>query len=428
MISAIPVYVRRSLQSTGSMLLNYFKVSIRQIHRHKVYSAINILGLALGIASCVLIYLYVQNEFSYDTFHLHKDTLYRVYITEDPPERDAFSYVEAPWHLAEALEQSFPEIEQAVRMVIRSDVIQSQNKSYTQRYHLVDPDFFEIFSFPLLSGSRDSVLQNSSSVVLTESAAERYFGNQDPLGQLLSIKLGNAFFDFRVSGIARDAPPNSSIQFEMLIPLENARKYIANQALDNWFNVFFETYVLMSQPLLPSEMEAKLQSVVNTHYPEEDAEIVTLHLQPMSELHLSPNLPVGFEGSSDPLYSYILMAIALFILGVACINFMTLSVGRAATRAREVGVRKVLGASSLRVVWMFTFEFTKLVILANIIAWPLAFFVMKRWLLDFAYRTSLGVDKFILSALAALVIALLTVSFQSIRAALADPVQTLKYE
>jgi len=168
------------------MLKNFLKIAFRILRKNHVYSFINVFGLALGIASCILIYLYVQNELSYDKFQQNRESLYRVYITEDPPERDAFSYVEAPWNLAEALETSFPEIKQAVRLVVQSDVIRYEDKSYTQRYNLVDPDFFEMFTFPLLKGEKGTVLQNISSVVLTESCANKIFGNVDPLGRQLS--------------------------------------------------------------------------------------------------------------------------------------------------------------------------------------------------------------------------------------------------
>jgi putative ABC transport system permease protein len=338
------------------MFKNYIKIALRTLFKQKLYSIINIIGLAVGIASCILIYLFVQNELSYDAFHKNADRLYRVYIIEDLPERDPFSYVEAPWQLAEALEQSFPEVEHAVRLDVRTDIVRYQDKNFTQRYHLVDPDFFEIFTFPLAQGSQLEVLRSLSSVVLTESTAEKIFGQEDPLNKRLSIKLGNEYHDFVVSGIAKDMPGNSSIQFDILIPFDHVRNYVRERSLSNWFDVFFETYVLLERPLDANEMEQKLQEVVRTHYPERSVNMVSLHLQPMTNIHLNPGLPSGIEPPSNPMYSYILVGIAVLVLGVACVNFMTLAIGRSASRTKEVGVRKVLGAVKAQLIKQFLGE------------------------------------------------------------------------
>ncbi|HZX10203.1 MAG TPA: ABC transporter permease, partial [Acidobacteriota bacterium] len=338
------------------MFKSYLKVALRNIRKQKLFSFINIIGLAVGITACILIYFYVRHERSYDKFHENAERLYRVYITEDLPQRDPFSYVYTPFHLAEALEQTFPEVKQAVRLDVRTDIIRYRENTFSQRIHLVEPEFFEMFTFPLIQGSRQDALKNLNSVVLTQSTAQKIFGQTDPIDQRLSLKVGDSFHDFLVTGIAEDVPPNSSIQFEALIPFENVNKYRSPRALDQWFDVFFETYVLLNRPISASEMKEKLKSVVQNHYPERSVEMVTLHLQPITDIHLNPEIPSGFEQTSDPVYSLILMGIAVLVLMIACVNFMTLALGRSADRAKEVGARKILGALRPQIIKQFLGE------------------------------------------------------------------------
>ena len=335
------------------MFKNYLKIAIRNLIRNKIYSTINVLGLAIGIACCILIFLFVANELSYDSFHQNADKIYRVYVTEDLPERDPFSYSFTPAQMAGAMEQSFPEVVRAVRFESRTDNIRVGENSFSEQYSLADPDFFELFDFPLLQGNPQMALADLNSVVLTEEIADKFFGRTDVVGRLLSIKLGDKFHDFAVTAVAKNIPENSSVTFDLLIPWENARKFRSERQLNNWFNVFMETYVQMAERLDAVAIEEKLDTVVKNHYPERAHSMVTLHLQPLLDIHLNPYIPAGIQPTSDPVYSYILIGIAVLILGVACINFMTLAVGRSATRAKEVGVRKVLGAVRVQLAKQF---------------------------------------------------------------------------
>jgi len=412
------------------MFTSYLKVGLRNIFKQKLFSFINIMGLAIGITVCILIYFYVRHERSYDQFHENAQQLYRVYITEDLPQRDPFSYVYTPFHLAGALEQSFPEVRQAVRLDVRTDIIRYEENTFSQSVHLVDPEFFEIFTFPLIQGSQQDVLKNLNSVVLTQSTAQKIFGQADPMGERLSLKVGNSFHDFLVSGIAEDAPANSSIQFEVLIPFENVNKYRSPRALDHWFDVFFETYVLLDRPLSAFEMEEKLQSVVKNHYPERSVEMVTLHLQPITDIHLNPEIPSGFEETSDPFYSLILMGIAVLVLMIACVNFMTLALGQSADRAKEVGTRKVLGALRPQIIKQFLGEALLMSLSALLISIILVQLFLPTFnrIINQELSLSFGIGTLFFFLALMLVVGLIAGSYPAIVLSSYQPVEVIKGE
>jgi putative ABC transport system permease protein len=412
------------------MFKNYLKIALRNLRKQSVYSFINVTGLAVGMACFILIFLFVRNETSFDRFHPNLANLYRVYVTEAPPDRDPFSYVETPAQMAHAFETSFPEVKRAVRLDINFDLVRYQNTTFNERVHLADTDFFETFHFPLLAGEPSSVLRDASAVVLTESMVKKYFGNTDPLGKRLSIKLGNEFHDFFVSGIAKDVSENSSIRFDFVIPFDNVRTYKSERALSAWLDVSFETYVELAGPLTAEQIESKLQTVVKNHYPERIAQLITLHLQPMADIHLNPDVPPGFEPTSSPVYSYILFGIALLILVIACINFTTLAIGRSAHRSREVGVRKVLGAVQSQLVKQFWSE----AILMSFLALVLSILLAELFLPFFNElankRVSLAYDLSTLLAFAglALLVGLMAGSYPALVLARMRPAIVIKGE
>ncbi len=340
------------------MIRNYLKIAFRSLWRNKVHSTINILGLSLGIACCVLIALFVNDEWTFDTFHTKADRIYRVYVKEDWGENQQFFNTITPMPMGPALKDNLPEIENYVRFVGTTSFVKVGDKQFSEGVVVADRTVFSVFDFELLQGERDQVLRDQHNVVISKDMAEKYFGQSDPLGQTISVQLGENFEDFTVTGISQ-VPTNSSIQYNLLIPDHNYTKLFNERLLTSgWFNINASTYVLLRADVSRTQAESKFPNLFLKLLGEENFKQSNYApgLQPLTSIHLDNSYPAGDAPVSDPRYSFILGAVALLILFVACINFVTLSVGRSMKRAREVGIRKVAGAERTQLMAQFVGE------------------------------------------------------------------------
>ncbi|MFN7118774.1 MAG: ABC transporter permease [Saprospiraceae bacterium] len=339
------------------MIRSFITTALRSFWKTPTQSFINLLGLSVSIAICILIALFVRTEVRYDRFHSKAEQLYRVWVEEKFQDQVAQNTSTA-FPIRKALQEYYPEVEAGTYVVNVSADGRRGDFVAAERLHLVDaPDFFKMFDFPIVAGSTAGLERNPSDIVITESVAERYFGKENPIGQSLELRFVDSNFVFNVAAVAKDVPTYSSIRFDIILPIDNA-KYVWNErARNSWFNVYGETYVQLkpqtSAAALEQKMPTMLKQVLGDNYTGDNYKVF---FQPITDIHLNVDLPEGLEPTSDPTYLYILSTIAIFILFIACINFITLSVGRSAGRAREVGVRKVLGAGREMLIRQFWSE------------------------------------------------------------------------
>lgn len=349
------------------MFKSYFKIAIRNIRRNKIYSFINIAGLSLGLACAMLIILYVKDEVSYDRFHNNVNNIYRIasvmnFGGEEHKDGNT-GFLQGP-----RLTQNVPGIKSFVRIQSGSEDFKKGTDIQSQDLLYVDSSFFSVFTFPLLSGNPATCLSTPHSIVLTEDAAKKQFGTTDVLGKNVLIKEDSTFVPYQVTAVAKNCPQNSSIRFTTLLPFKESEKDAQDN--DNWYNYFLNTFLVLEPKVNLHTVESQMQkyyvSDAKSTFKKlseqfdfgKDASMGTYFLQPFTAMHLSTELPPqnGLVNASNPVYSYILSGIALFILLIACINFVNLTVARSIKRAKEIGIRKVVGGNRKQLMLQFLGE------------------------------------------------------------------------
>ncbi|MFC1564395.1 ABC transporter permease [candidate division KSB1 bacterium] len=351
-------YFTLSFHWSKVMYRNYIKIALRNIKNYKGYSAINILGLAIGIACCTLILLWVRNETNFDSFHENKDNLYRV-------TQEGISVTCAA--LAPALKEEIPEIALSSRYrTIGTRLVKYGGSSFSgDKISLVDPDFFRMFSFPLVSGDPETVLNEPFSMVLTEETAEKYFGDENPIGKVLLV---DSRFSLTVKGVIKNIPRNSHMQFDILTRFDFLND-LWGEDITSWTSNSHLSYIQLIDYSRPEAATDKINDVYFRHNPNASHK---LRLFPVTEIYLS-KMPqwIDVEPGSYT-YVYVFSIIALFILLIACINFMNLSTARSIKRAKESGVRKVVGARKADLIKQFYGES----IISTLFAFILAFIII----------------------------------------------------
>ena len=349
------------------MLKNYFKIALRNIKRHKGYSLINIVGLAVGMACCILILLWVQDELSYDRFHENADDIYRVIQDINFADHSTtWTITQGP--LGPSLKEDFPEIINATRITDRGFRLTYDDKSFDEEVGLTDGSIFKMFTFPLVKGDPGAALSDPFSIVLTEEMAAKYFGSEDPIGK--TIKADNKW-DFQVTGVMKNVPRNSHLQFDFLIPFVFGREL--NYTVDNWGNSSFRTYVQLPKGIPAQDVISKISGYLfEKPTIEKDAR---LNLQPLTRIHLYSNYEYD-SAHGDITYVTLFSIIAFFILLIACINFMNLATARSGNRAKEIGMRKVAGAHKVDIIRQFYGESILLAFIALFIAMILVWLLL----------------------------------------------------
>ena len=363
-LQILPVAVLHSLQWSLSMIKNYLIVAFRNIKRQKVFSIINILGLSVGMAGFIIFALVAGTKLNADLFHTNLDRIFSVVqVISEAYDEEHTAYVPAP--LLPELRAVFPEIENSTRIIPAGQVIikHDQNSFYENRALFVEPEFLDIFSFELIVGNKNTALADPFSIVLSEAAAQKYFGHENPIGQTLTL---NKSVDVRVTGITKNMPRTSSIRFEFLVSLETARKLAI--PMKSWAENQVVSFLLLKNSEDRDKVESQLLDVVSEHFADPNTKPQKMYLFPMRDIRLKSSHITSFWSSSIKESVVIIFAFGALLLIIVCINFINLSTARFMHRTKEIGMRKVVGARRPHLINQFLFES----VLMAIIAIPIA--------------------------------------------------------
>jgi len=359
------------------MFKNNFKIALRNLSRNKGFSAINILGLALGIATCLLIVLYLQSQLAYDRYNEKADRMVRVVFNARMQGHDIKEANVMP-PVAQTLKKDFPEVEAATRIhTVGKPRISYRNKLFNEdEMAFVDGNFFSVFTLPLIRGNARTALIQPNTVVITKQLARKFFGSEDPIGKVLTLKDNNV--QLTITGEIEAVPASSHFHFEMFAAMSGL-----NEAKElSWMQSGFYTYLVLPAGYNPKKLEAKIPGVVEKYMGpqlqkamgvtyaqfKQQGNNLGFQLQPITDIHLHSNFTGEFEPSGNITYVYIFSVVAIFMLLIACINFINLSTASASKRAKEVGVRKVMGSGKLQLVGQFLLESLLLTLVALLVA------------------------------------------------------------
>ena len=416
------------------MFRNYLTVAIRHLSRRKGYAFINVMSLTLGIACALLIMLYIRDELSYDRFHDKADRIYRVVAEERQGDTTVRTIrtAEVMTPTVRFMREDFPEVEDMVRLnpPVNAWMVKYGDRGFYERdFYLADSSVFNVFDVPLLAGNPRNALSGNDRVVLSESVARKYFGDEDPMGKILDAE---GTFHLEVAGVMADLPSNTHLGFDILASFR-IQEAFTEQSLDDWGWRRSYSYVLLREGSDPAELEARLPAFVEKYvgdiYDGETSSL-TYRLQPVTDIRLHSRLERELTPNSDIRYVYLFAAIGVFIILIACINFMNLATARSAGRAREIGLRRVFGAVRGQVTRQFLSESLIMSGLAVCIALLVVMLVLPWFGLVSGKSISLDADTvwFILGAVAVagIVVGLVSGTYPAFYLSGLAPADTLK--
>jgi putative ABC transport system permease protein len=408
------------------MIRNYLKIAWRNLYKQKVFSLIHILGLTMGITVCLMIFLYIMNEFSVDKFHKQGKNIYRVMRGFDPA-KPRVPYLSGPY--APALLNDYPQdIKMAVRVSPQNNLVSFGEKAFNEKkVYAVDAGFFKLFTFPLLKGDAATALDNPNSVVLTETTAKKYFGSADnAMGKVVQF---DKQLNLKVTGVAKDVPSNSHLDFDLVMPIAN---YTKNPGFDVWINNGLFVYALLNEHSSPAALERRFTQFMDKYLGKDMQKFgakFDLSLTPLNDIYFEQYSAFDNVKHGDKTVVFIFISIAALIMLIACINFMNLATIRAVERSKEVGMRKVMGALRNHLIWQFIGESLMLALISCALSIGLLLVLMPSYSQLLGYDltvswNSLPIWLFLFGVI--LVVGFLAGSYPAIFMSAFSPIQALK--
>jgi len=415
------------------MIKNYLKIAYRNIRKHLGYSLINVTGLAIGMACCILILLFVFDELSYDKFNENHDRIYRVtrkWFNADGVVNLHLGHVAPP--VAPLLKNDFPEIVNAVRLIgVEGLLVGTEAAFYEEpRFFFAEEDVFDVFTLDMIAGDPATALKDPFCVVITDEIAERYFGSQDPVGKSITIQAAGQKADMKVTGVLKPIPHNSHFHADFLGSFKTYEAVVGDEELQRWASNNYATYLLMQEGYDIDRLKSQLDPFIDRHMSQGMSERTKLELQRLTDIHLYSHLDSEIEANSDITYVYVFSIIALFILLIACVNFMNLATARSAGRAKEVGLRKVIGAQRPQLVRQFLSESIMTAIISLLIAIGIVLLVLPPFSQflgrDLSLNLSTNVPLFLFLFLIAIFVGLVAGIYPAVFLSAFKPIRVLK--